>query len=111
MQINERVTDGVTVITLEGDFDAAAAPSVEGRLQALVKEGQHRLVVDLSGVAYIASAGLRVLLAALKAARNSGGDLRLVGLQPAVKEVFDMAGFTPLFKVYADVEAATASFQ
>jgi anti-sigma B factor antagonist len=110
MQINERATDGLTVIALQGDLDAAAAPSVEGQLQALIKEGQTRLVVDLNGVAYIASAGLRVLLAALKAARNSGGDLRLVGLQPAVKEVFDMAGFTRLFKVYADVETAVASF-
>jgi len=111
MQISERTVDGVTVITLQGDFDATTAPTVERRLHALIKEGQHRLVVDLSGVAYIASAGLRVLLAALKAARNSGGDLRLVGLQRAVKEVFDMAGFTPLFKVYADVEAAMGSFR
>ncbi|RLC58942.1 MAG: hypothetical protein DRI80_13225 [Chloroflexota bacterium] len=59
MQISERSTDGVTVVALRGDFDAATAPSLEKRLQALVAEGRHRLVVDLSGVPYIASAGPR----------------------------------------------------
>jgi anti-anti-sigma factor len=111
MQINEQTVNGVVVIALQGDFDAATAPVVDRRLQALVKEGRPRLLVDLGGVSYIASAGLRVLLAALKGARGGGGDLRLTGLQPAVREVFDMAGFAPLFRIYVNAEAGLAGFR
>jgi anti-anti-sigma factor len=111
VQINEQIVSGIIVVALQGDFDAATAPAVDKRLQTLLRAAQCRLLVDLSGVSYIASAGLRVLLAALKRGRGCGSDLRLACLRPAVKEVFDMAGFTPLFRIYADVEAGLAGFR
>lgn len=108
MQIQQQMIDTTTVVALQGDFDAAAAPEVEKRLLALAQSNQPRLVVDMNSVPYIASAGLRVLLAAVKTARAGGGDLRLVGLQPAVKHVFDMAGFALLFKTFASVKIGIA---
>src|SRR5688572_10884991 len=104
MRINEQSKDDVNVLSLEGDFDAATAPEVEKRLQTLYRGGRCRLVLDLSGVPYIASAGLRVLQMTLLAARSRSGDLRLAALSEAVREVLDLAGFTPMFMVLADVD-------
>jgi anti-sigma B factor antagonist len=111
MQMKEELKNDVTLLRLEGDFDAAAAPEVEKRLQTLYKGGRSRLVLDLSGVPYIASAGLRVLQMTLLAARARSGDLRLAALPEAVREVLDMAGFTPMFTLFDDAEAAVQSFQ
>jgi anti-sigma B factor antagonist len=109
--MNEQSKDDVTVLSLEGDFDAATAPEVEKRLQTLCRGGRCRLVLDLRGVPYIASAGLRVLQMTLLAARSRSGDLRLAALPEAVREVLDLAGFTPMFMLFADVDTATQSFQ
>jgi anti-sigma B factor antagonist len=111
MRITEQLQNDVTVLSLVGDFDAAAAPEVEKRLQTLYKGGRCRLVLDLSGVPYIASAGLRVLQMTLLAARARSGDLRLAALPVAVREVLDLAGFTPMFTLFADAQAAAQSYQ
>lgn len=62
--------------------------------------------MDLSGVEYISSAGLRSLLVLGKRIKAKGGTLLLVGLQGMVKEVFDISGFAALFPVHASHEEA-----
>jgi anti-sigma B factor antagonist len=111
MQITEDSKNDVTVLSLEGDFDAATAPEVETKLRTLYKAGRSRLVLDLSRVPYISSAGLRVLQMTLLAARARSGDLRLAALPTAVREVLDMAGFTPMFEVFDDADSGVQSFQ
>jgi anti-anti-sigma factor len=111
MRIDEQSKNDVTVLSLEGDFDAATAPEVEKRLQTLYKGGQCRLVLDLSGVRYIASAGLRVLQMTHLAVRTRSGDLRLAALSTAAHEVLDIAGFTSMFAIFDDIDAAVQSFQ
>jgi len=69
------------------------------------------VVVNLKGLDYISSSGLRVLLAALKKIRKQNGDIRLACLQPYVREVFDIAGFTQLFKMFDKEEDAIDSFK
>jgi anti-sigma B factor antagonist len=58
----------------------------------------------------MSSAGLRVLVSTLKAARKSGGDLKLAQPAGRVKEVLDLAGLTPVFNIYSDVVEAVGSF-
>jgi anti-sigma B factor antagonist len=111
MQIRQQIVDGVTVIALQGDFDAAVAPDVENQVLACATGARARLIVDLSGVPYISSAGLRVLLAAVRAARAGGGDVRLAGLSPMVKRVCDMAGLTKLLSSFASVNEALTDFK
>lgn len=113
MEQSQEIVDGVGVLTITGQIDAFSAPEVEKTLNALISAQNGKVVVDLSAVDYVSSAGLRVLLAGLKSARaipGHAGDVRMVGLQPQVKEVFDIAGFTPLFKIYEDVTTAVDSF-
>jgi len=67
-------------------------------------------VLDLSGVTYINSAGLRTLADFLTRNRASGGDLHLVSLSPKVERVFKIIGFDRFFDIYDSVEEATADF-
>jgi anti-anti-sigma factor len=61
-------------------------------------------------VDYTSSAGLRVLLGAIKDTRALGGDIRLAGIQPDVQKVLNLSGFTNILKVFDTLDEATASF-
>ena len=111
MEISEKIVGNVNVVSLSGRLDAYAANDVERKLDSLLAAEQVHLVVDLSCLEYISSSGLRVLLAALKKVRKQQGDIRLACLQPYVREVFDIAGFTQLFKVCDKEEDAVNSFK
>lgn len=105
-----RPQGAATVVAVSGTIDAVTAPRFAEALQAEVAAGRTQLVVDLAEVAYISSAGLRAVLASLKAARAEGGDLRLAGAAAAVAQVFDLAGFGSILQSFPDVDAAVASF-
>ena len=83
---------------------------VEKALQELIDADRHQVVLDLQDTEYMSSAGLRVLVSTLKAAKKSGGDLKLAQLSGRVKEVLDLAGLTPVFKIHGDVIEAVGSF-
>lgn len=83
------------------DFKSALRPFLE-RCAA----GQDKLVLDLSGVDYISSAGLRVLMLARKQAKAQGGTLVVAGLGPVVKEIFEISRFTVVFDIFATVRDA-----
>ena len=105
-----RPQGAATVMAVSGTIDAVTAPRFAEALQTEVAGGHAKLVVDLADVTYISSAGLRAVLAALKAARAVGGDLRLAGAVPAVAQVFDLAGFGSILESFDGVDAAAASF-
>ncbi|MDD5591388.1 MAG: STAS domain-containing protein [Dehalococcoidales bacterium] len=111
MEVSERTAGGVKVIALGGRLDAYAANDIERKLDSLVASEKVRLVVDLGQLDYISSSGLRVLLGALKKAREQQGDIVLSGLQPYVKEIFEISGFTQLFKMFDKTEEAIISYQ
>ena len=100
----------VEVVVIAGSVDGATAPSLVAAFRQRVGEGRIRIVGDFAGVDYISSAGLRALLETVKEARQRGGDLRLAAVQPDVRRVLDLAGFTGILKLYANVEEAVASF-
>ncbi len=109
MQITQKQEGKVHIFSLNGRFDAHSAGAVENELNLVISKGEHNLLVDLDGVEYISSAGLRVLLAATKKLKKEKGEIKLCCLKPYVKEVFDIAGFTQIFKIYNTVEEATQS--
>lgn len=116
MDISHKKFNRVDLLTLEGRMDAASAPQLKQQLDALFEQGRYRLVLDLAGLDYIASPGLRVLIEARKRARDrkltdlEGGDVRIANLPPRIKEVFDLTGFTSLFEIYNDTLEAVGSF-
>lgn len=97
-------------MAISGSIDALTAAVLTDFMLLKVGEGHHNLVVDLSQVAFMSSAGLRALLAALKECRNKGGDLRVSGAQPGVGKVLKMSGFTNIIKCFPNNQEALASF-
>ncbi|MFC1925404.1 STAS domain-containing protein [Chloroflexota bacterium] len=111
MEIPDKNVGDVCVVSLSGRLDAYHANEVEQKLNSLIESAQVRLVVNFADLAYISSSGLRVLLAVLKKVRKQQGDVKLAALQPYIKEVFDIAGFTQLFNIFEAEDAAIAAFQ
>jgi len=110
MEINDRAVNDVTVIFLAGNIDAMTAPKITEYIHEQVGKGNIKLVADLSGVEYTSSAGLRVILGAIKETRSQGGDLRLTGIQPDVSKVLTLSGFSNILKLFDDEESAVASY-
>ena len=109
MQIQQTDRDGVTIVSPQGRIDTTTSGSVEDALRHAVDGGARRLVVDLAGVQYISSAGLRVFLVLAKRMRDLHGTLVLSGMTEPVRQVFQIAGFMPLFRVEPTRESALAS--
>lgn len=110
MNIETRELKHVSVVKISGRVDSSTAPEMEKALQDLIETDRHQMVLDLQDAEYMSSAGLRVLVSTLKAAKKSGGDLKLAQLSPRVKEVLDLAGLTPVFNVHADLIEAVGAF-
>jgi anti-sigma B factor antagonist len=97
---------GYAVVALCGELDLAGAPAVASHLIAAVAAFGPSIIVDLAGLEFIDCCGLRVLVRVLNWARESGGDMYLVGPRLHVRRVLEMAGLIGVFSVYPSVEQA-----
>lgn len=111
MQIIPKIIDNIPVIAVSGRIDAATSKDLESALVDIMDRHTIKMVVDLKDVEYISSSGLRVLLAALKRLRQSQGDLFLTSLQPFVREVFEVTGFSKIFSIFPSQVEAVKGFQ
>ena len=102
--------ENVWTLAPQGRLDLPAARALEDALNELCDAGRARLVVDMTGVGYVASAALKALLVGARRARLQKGDVRLAGLNNRVLEVIEMAGFDQIFAIHPTPEAAVASF-
>ncbi len=84
-------------------FKAALAPHLDG-----VASGRDRAVIDLAGVEYISSVGLRVLMLASKQVKAQGGALAVADLQPVVREIFEISRFNLVLEVFPTLREALA---
>ena len=110
MDITRRAKGGIVVFAASGRIDTEGAAELDSALQAAVAQGEHKMVLDMAGVQYISSAGLRTLADVLTKNKGAGGDLKLVALNPKVTRVFQVIGFDNFFAMYDTVEAAIAGF-
>lgn len=106
LEIAQERRGSVHVLALSGRLDTETSTDLELAVQDLLNAGERHFVLDLSRIGYVSSAGLRVLLATAKQLDSGKGTLRLCGLNSAVKQVFDVAGFSKLFAIYATQAAA-----
>ena len=90
----------VCVLQMMVKVDGNTAREAEEEINRIWGDGNRKLICDLSRTEYISSAGLRVFLSALKRSQKGGGQLVLCGLKPGILEIFNMAGFTGLFRIY-----------
>ena len=108
MEITEAKQDNYTVVGLGGKLDANTALELEQKILALIDAGTTNMVMDFSKLEYVSSAGLRVFLIAAKKLKRVNGKLALASVQPHVKHVFDLAGFSSLFSFYPSQQEAAS---
>lgn len=99
MSLTREQNGDVVVVSAAGQINSANASEIERSLLAWLEEGAGKWVLDMSGVEYISSAGLRVVLLIAKRLKQNGGRLVLCSLQPHVKEIFDISGFLAILDV------------
>lgn len=109
MEVTGARENDVIICQLTGRLDAATSPEVEAKTADLVGDDGKYLVGDLSGLDYISSAGLRILLMRAKQMAGRGGKMVLCGLKPEVRQVFDIAGFSKIIPIYDDQDQAKAA--
>lgn len=102
--------EDVWVVEARGRLDAGLAPELDAQLSMLFAAGHGRIVVNFARVSYISSSGLKVLLMALRTARNRGGDVRLCCMTDRVREVFVLSGFHKIFAIHGSEQEAAAAF-
>ena len=93
MVIAKKTEGDRMIIAVTGRVDTTTAPELDAGLKLAGKE---TLTLDLSGVPYMSSAGLRCLLTAQKTMMAGGGSMTIVGVQAAVREVLDITGFSSI---------------
>jgi anti-anti-sigma factor len=108
MEFTGEKSGAFLVVMVSGRMDTLTAPEFEAQTAKWLADGETRLVLDLSQLAYISSAGLRSILAAAKQLKAKGGDLAFCGLAGLVAEVFAVSGFAKLLPVFATREEALA---
>ena len=110
MEISTKDMKRVSLVTVQGRVDSSTAPDFEKTLQALIQSNRSQIVLDLAGVEYMSSAGIRGMISSLKAAKSGGGDLRLAQPSQRVKDVVELAGLTSIFVIYDNLTEAVGSF-
>ncbi|MBQ7160300.1 MAG: STAS domain-containing protein [Clostridia bacterium] len=97
LTINKTIENGKAVVNPQGRLDTTTAPELESALKEIIP-GTSELVLDLEGLEYISSAGLRVLLSAQKA-MNKQGSMKLCHVNDTITEIFDVTGFSDILTI------------
>ena len=99
MEITKKKENNVCELGVIGRLDTTTAPQLEDALKELFAEEVNDLVLDLSNLDYVSSAGLRVLLFAQKSVSAAQGGMLIKNVKPEIMEVFDITGFTDILKI------------
>jgi len=110
MKTEVKQVNNSTVVEVNGSVDALTAPELSKVLLDQIAAGHANLIVNLIGVEFMSSAGLRALLGAVKESRSNGGDLRITSTNPGIDKVLRMSGFHNIAKVFVSQEDAVSSF-
>src|SRR5262245_2473996 len=109
MKLDSRTYADTVVVAPEGRLDHDNCDAFRAGLQphlAQAAASRQRIVLDLSGLAYISSAGLRCFMLAAREARASGGKIVLAALRPVVAEIFQISRFDMVFEIFPSVREA-----
>ncbi len=110
MQINTREAYEVLVVDIEGRLDTNTSGYGYDEMVRIAKTGKKKILVNLAGLEYVSSAGLRVLLTAAKLVQASGGQLKFCQPTDLVKQALEISGFNSLLSVYTSEGEAVKSF-
>lgn len=110
MEISKSTEKNVQVISLKGRLDSNTSKDLENTFNELLNDNVHNILCDLKELDYISSAGLRVFLKARKNIDKNNWKMALCSMNDFVYEIFEIAGFLPLFMIFEDREQAVEKF-
>jgi anti-anti-sigma factor len=110
METEVKHENNITTISIKGSVDALTAAELTKTINNQIADDHANLVIDLTGLVFMSSAGLRTLLGAVKESRSHGGDLRIVSTNLGIDKVLKMSGFHNIAKVFTSQADALASF-
>ena len=105
----EPINEDCVVVTLDGRFDASNADAARETLKRVIDGNVSTVIVDLTQVPFIDSAGLSTLVSSLKRARSTGGNVLLSGVQPQTRTVFELTMLDRVFSIHPTAQAALDS--
>jgi anti-sigma B factor antagonist len=117
MEIDKKLVGDIVIVAVSGKIDAVTSRDLESTLKGLLDQNSTKVVVDLKGVDFISSGGLRVFIAFKKRMMEMKGDeaakvdLVVSSLQPFVMEIFEMTGLPDLIGIYPDQSEAVKSLK
>ena len=109
MDIKTERNDGTLIARAEGRIDGVNARDFEEAMKAAISSDDSTVVIDLEGLSYISSAGLRVILLIAKTLRKRNAELVLCSLSDPIREVFEISGFDKIIPVHGSREQALSS--
>ena len=109
--VERKDKEEISVVYLKGYLDAHTAPDFEKMLQDLVDENRIHIVVNLSELLYISSAGLGVFMGFIEDIRSKGGDIKLAEFTDKVFRVFDLLGFPVLYEIFKQESEAIEKYR
>lgn len=110
MQITIEEKEKALLILLAGHLGHGSVEELNRVFNEWLGKGRHDFIVDMSRLQYISSAGLRCFFEAVTKVNNLKGKLLLCGMQPEVRQVFDVSGFTSFFSIYETMQSALKQF-
>jgi anti-sigma B factor antagonist len=110
MEISTTQYKHCDVVQVSGRIDSATSPQLQKVLDEITNTGRYRIILDLSNVEFMSSAGLRVLISTQKTCRRyNRGEVILAAAPKRIYDALDLAGFVPLFKFHDNVLDAVGS--
>ncbi|HLF74233.1 MAG TPA: STAS domain-containing protein [Anaerolineales bacterium] len=107
MEITTQELDQIELITVTGRVDSVEAPRLAQALEDANRRGRYKIIVDMSQLEYMSSAGFRALATAQRnSRRHERGDVLLVQVPDQVREALELVGFTNHFNIFEDVTSA-----
>lgn len=92
----------ISILRLKGFLDAHTAPNFEQSIQELIEENRYKIIVSMSDLNYISSAGLGVFMGFIEEIRENKGDIKLSNMTDKVYKVFDLLGFPALYQIFKE---------
>ena len=111
MEVTTKEYKSSDLITVNGRIDSYSAPQLAETLDGLVSNGHYKIVLDMSAVEFMSSAGLRVMISTQKGCKkHKNGELVLAAVPDRICKALDLAGFTPMFSIFDDTMDAVGHF-
>ena len=110
VEVKEERKEDVLILRIKGRLDAISSPIAEKKIFDLINNGEYKLILDFAGVAYLSSAGMRMLLSTTKKLKGLSGKLAVCSITTNVMDVLKMSGFDHVLELFKTEEEALRQF-